>query len=245
MTQAADSESPDSQNLEEQLSKALKDLDDYKSKLAATSSLLEEAEELLEFTWEQVESAEEMALDSVNAKTKAHQLEKQMKELEDQKKQLEIQVLDSNSSIRQMQEVVDLAEERAYLAEQEVHRLEQDKSSGVGLAFEQALDLATRKARRYDRGLALLVFRRVDEVDELERINHMLRDSDFFGLINESTFGVILEEDLPYHDIGECIERLSQRIALPYASSIFGADGMTPDEILESAIEALNAVDPV
>ena len=78
----------------------------------------------------------------------------------------------------------------------------------------------------------------------MERLAHVLRDSDFFGLVNKSTYGVVLEEDLPYHDIGECIERLSERIGLPYASSIFGADGDNPDEMLEVAIQALDALHP-
>lgn len=198
MSQASNNEDSEGVELKDQLSKALSDVESYKSELAATSSLLEEVEELVAFTWEQVESAEETALRTA--------------------------------------EVADAAEERAYQAELELHSLEQKRDRQL---FDQALELAVRKARRYERGLAILVFPRVDKEGEEERLLKVLRDSDLFGRIDESTYGVILEEDLPYHDIGECIERLSNRIGLPCAAGIFGVDGTAAEELLESAREAL------
>ena len=134
-------------------------------------------------------------------------------------------------------EVADAAEERAYHAELELHSLERKRDRQL---FDQALELAVRKARRYERGLAILVFPRVDKEGEEERLLKVLRDSDLFGRIDESTYGVILEEDLPYHDIGECIERLSNRI--PCASGIFGVDGSCAEELLEAAQQALEEI---
>ena len=146
------------------------------------------------------------------------------------------QVESAEENVLKTTEVADAAEERAYQAELELHTLESKRDRHL---FDQALELAVRKARRYERGLAILVFPRVDKEGEEERLLKVLRDSDLFGRIDESTYGVILEEDLPYHDIGECIERLSNRIELPCASGIFGVDGSAPDELLEAALEAL------
>lgn len=146
------------------------------------------------------------------------------------------QVESAEENVLKTAEVADAAEERAYQAELELHSLERKRDRHL---FDQALELAVRKARRYERGLAILVFPRVDKAGEEERLLKVLRDSDLFGRIDESTYGVILEEDLPYHDIGECIERLSNRIGLPCASSIFGVDGSAAEELLEAAREAL------
>ena len=70
----------------------------------------------------------------------------------------------------------------------------------------------------------------------------MLRDSDMFAQLDDSTYGIIIEEDLPYHDIGECIERLSARISRPCATSIFGADAEKPDQLIEIAKTALGEI---
>jgi len=201
MSQASNNEDSENVEIEEQLSNALTEVENYKRELAATNSLLEEVEELVAFTWEQVESAEETALRTAG--------------------------------------VADAAEERAYHAELELHTLEQKRDRQL---FDQALELAVRKARRYERGLAILVFPRVEKEGEEERLLKVLRDSDLFGRIDESTYGVILEEDLPYHDIGECIERLSNRIGLPCASGIFGVDGNVAEELLAAAQEALEGM---
>lgn len=198
MSQPSQDEDSSSSKLTEQMSRALADVETFKNELAMTNSLLEEAEELVAFTWEQVESAEETALKAT--------------------------------------EIADAAEERAHRAEMQLHNLERNKDRQM---FDQALELAVRKAKRYERGLAILVFPRIDEEGEEERLLKVLRDSDLFGRIDESTYGVILEEDLPYHDIGECIERLAGRIGLPSASSIFGVDATAGDELIELAQKAL------
>ena len=235
MSQPSKSEEPDRRELETQLSKALENVDNYKNELTVTSSLLEEAEELLGFTWEQVELAEETARQNVDAAKRADQLE-------EDKAKLKEELQDSTSSIRQLQEVADAAEERAYLAEQELYQREQEKGGRDRQIFEKALELAVRKAKRYERGLAVLVFPRIDDKGEEKRLAQVLRDSDMFGQLDDSTYGIIIEEDLPYHDIGECIERLSQRIGRPFASSIFGADAEEPDQLIEIAKSALDAL---
>lgn len=232
----------DSHSLEVKLSEALEDVERYKSKLEVTNSLLEEAEELLEFTWEQVESAEEQVRERADAKQRAEELEREKARLEEQARELKQELSKTTDSIRQMQDVADVAEERAYQAEQELYLSEHgekvERPCGRR-AFFQVLELAVRKAQRYDRGLAILVFPRLDEEGEMERVLHLLRDSDLLGLLDESTFGVILEEDLPYHDIGEAIERLSERLARPYGSSFFGTDATQPAELVNMAQEAL------
>jgi hypothetical protein len=237
MSQPSKGEEPD-RELESQLSKALESVDLYKNELTVTSSLLEEAEELLGFTWEQVELAEETARQNADAANRAVQLEQD-------KAKLKEDLQHSTSSIRQIQEVADAAEERAYLAEQELYNREQEEGSKERRLFEKALDLAVRKAKRYERGLAVLVFPRIDEKVEEEKLAQVLRDSDMFGQLDDSTYGVIIEEDLPYHDIGECIERLSARIGRPCASSIFGADAEQPDQLIEIAKTALDAIHPM
>lgn len=230
--------------LEDELSKALEDVDRYKRKLDATNSLLEEAEELLEFSWEQVESAEEQVRDRAEAKVRAKELEREKARLEEQALEMRRELSTTADSIRQMQEVADVAEERAYLAEHELHLREQGKElerPSDRQAFFQALELAVRKAQRYERGLAILVFPRLEEEGEMERVLQLLRDSDLLALLDESTFGVILEEDLPYHDIGECIERLTERLDRPCGSSFFGTDATLPVELVNIAREALDA----
>jgi cysteinyl-tRNA synthetase len=233
MSQASKSEEPDRRELKAQLSQALENVDSYKNELAVTNSLLEEAEELVGFTWEQVESAEETARQNADAAKRADQLEQD-------KAKLKEGLQDSTASIRQIQEVADAAEERAYLAEEELYRREQEEGSKERELFEKALDLAVCKAKRYERGLAVLVFQRIDEQGEEERIAQVLRDSDMFGQLDDSTYGVIIEEDLPHHDIGECIERLSARIGRPSATSILGADSDKPDQLIEIAMNALD-----
>lgn len=204
MSEAPKSEEPDPLKLEEQLSQALEDVDLYKNKLAATDSLLEEAEELLDFTWEQVETAEEVARQNADAASRAGQLEEDKARLQ-----------------REFQDF---------------------KASTERQLFEKALDLAVRKAKRYERGLAVLVFPRLEAEGEEERVAQVLRDSDMFGRLDDSTYGVIIEEDLPHHDIGECIERLEGRIGRHSASSILGVDSDEPQRLIAIAVDALSAI---
>ena len=211
------------QVLEEKLSQALAELEQYKRKLDATTSVLEEAEELVEFTWDQVESAEDLARAHAEAKARAVELEREKDRLEKQALKMKKELNETTS--------------RAYIAEQALSlREEQGRED-----FERALELSIRKAKRYDRGLAVLVFPLLDEEGEIENIIDTLRDSDFFSQLDDSSFGVIIEEDLPHHDIGESIERLSERIDRLYGSSLYGVDAVSPTELLDIAKEAMEA----
>lgn len=180
--------------------------------------------------------------------TRAEELEREKISLQKRTVEMRNELAKATGSIRQMQEVADVAEERAYLAEQALYLRELKERPSDSLErpcglqiFSQALQLAVRKAQRYDRGLAIVVFPRLEEEGEMKRVLHLLRDSDLLALLDETTFGVIIEEDLPYHDIGECIERLSERLERPCGSSIFGADSTLPMELVNIARAALDA----